>query len=79
MKPAPLASLIADRMRGSRRAGMDWMAVLGEEGIIDAIVWLSGKGVTARGAGKVLDEMCAPRSPSVEEAYNAVKPPGTGE
>jgi len=78
MKPAPLASLIADRMRGSRRAGMDWMAVLGEKGIIDSIVWLSGKGVTAKGAGMVLDEMCAPRRPSVEEAYNGVKPQGTG-
>jgi glutamyl-tRNA(Gln) amidotransferase subunit E len=74
MKPAPLASLLADRMRGSKRAGRDWMGVLGREGIASAIVWLSEKGVTARGAASVLDRMCLTGPGRVEEAFEAVKP-----
>lgn len=74
MKPAPLASLLADRMRGSRRAGKDWMGTLGEDTLMESIVWLSGKGVTARGAGYVLDRMCTQKGTSVEKAYESVKP-----
>lgn len=74
MKPSPLASLLADRMRGSRRAGRDWMSVLGEEGIRNTIIWLSGKGVSARGAAQVMDRMCSMKDPSVEEAFQSVKP-----
>ena len=73
MKPAPLASLLADRMRGSRRAGRDWISVLGSHGIRDAVIWLSENGVTARGASKVLDLMTTGKT-TVEEAYQAVKP-----
>lgn len=78
MKPAPLASLLADRMRGSRRAGKDWMGTLGEEEIARSLVWLSEKGITARGAGLVLDAMSTQAEPSVEKAWNQVKPDRTG-
>lgn len=74
MKPAPLASLLADRMRGSRRKGMDWMGTLGPEGVERALIWLSNKGVTAKGAGAVLDRMCLTEDHDVETAFEAVKP-----
>lgn len=73
MKPAPLASLLADRMRGSRRAGRDWMKVLGAEGISSAVISLSEKGVTAKGAAGILDLM-ALKNINVDEAYQVVKP-----
>lgn len=74
MRPAPLASLLADRMRGSKRMGMDWMTILGEGGIEQVLVWLSGKGVTAKGAAGILDRMCLDPGITVEEAFEAVKP-----
>ena len=74
MKPAPLASLLADYMRGSRRKGRDWMKTLGVDTIRESIVWLSGRGVTAKGSGYVLDYMCSMEKPSIEEAYQSVKP-----
>ena len=78
MKPSQLANLLADRMRGSRRKGMDWMGSLGEDTIKASLVRLSEKGVTARGAGRVLDMMSTMDKPSLEAAFQAVKPSCSG-
>ncbi len=74
LRPAPLASLLADRMRGSRRAGFDWMKTLKEEGIHNTIVWCSENGVTAKGSWHILDWMSENRGFTPEEAFKAVKP-----
>jgi len=74
LKPKPLASLLADRMRGSRRSGCDWMNTLEEDGIKDAVVWCSGNGITAKGAWHVLDWMSENPGCTPEEAFKAVKP-----
>ncbi|MEA3267468.1 MAG: Glu-tRNA(Gln) amidotransferase subunit GatE [Candidatus Fermentibacteria bacterium] len=73
-RPAPLASLLADRMRGSRRAGFDWMKTLKEEGIHSTIVWCSENGVTAKGSWHILDWMSENSGCTPKEAFNAVKP-----
>lgn len=74
MKPAPMASLLADRMRGSRRRGMDWMSTLGAEGIVSALSALSKEGITAKGAAMVLDRMCCVNGATVMEALDSVRP-----
>lgn len=53
---------------------MDWMGTLGPEGVERALIWLSNKGVTAKGAGAVLDRMCLTEDHDVETAFEAVKP-----
>ncbi|MCD4706784.1 MAG: Glu-tRNA(Gln) amidotransferase subunit GatE [Candidatus Sabulitectum sp.] len=74
MKPKPLASLLADRMRGSRRAGKDWMKTLGKEGIRDTAIWCSKKGVTAKGSRHILDWISENPGCVPEEAFKTVKP-----
>ena len=74
MKPCPLASLLADRMRGSRRAGKDWIHNLEEKGIRDTVVWCSRNGVTAKGAWHVLDWMACNPGCTPEQAFKMVKP-----
>jgi glutamyl-tRNA(Gln) amidotransferase subunit E len=73
-KPKPLASLLADRMRGSRRAGIDWMKALQMKGIRDALVWCSKNGITPRGSWHILDWMTENPGCTPEEALVAVKP-----
>jgi len=73
-KPKPLASLLADRMRGSKRAGMDWMKALQAEGVRDALVWCSRKGLTPMGSRYILDWMSEKPGSAPEDAFTAVKP-----
>ncbi len=74
LRPVPLASLLADRMRGSRRAGCDWMKTLKKEGIHNTIVWCSENGVTAKGSRHILDWMSEKSGRTPEEAFKTVKP-----
>ncbi len=74
LKPKPLASLLADRMRGSRRAGKDWLKVLKEDRIRDTIVWCSENGITAKGAWHILDWISENPGLTPEEAFKVVKP-----
>ncbi|MCK5785426.1 MAG: Glu-tRNA(Gln) amidotransferase subunit GatE [Candidatus Sabulitectum sp.] len=74
LKPKSMASLLADRMRGSRRAGKDWMKALGEERIKDTIVWCSTNGITAKGSRYILDWLSGNPTSTPEEALTAVKP-----
>ncbi len=74
MKPKPLASLLADRMRGSRRAGIDWIKTLNEDGIRDAVVWCSNNGITAKGSRYILDWLSENPGCAPEKAFKAVKP-----
>ncbi len=73
-QPKPLASLLADRMRGSRRAGKDWKKALKETGIKDTIVWCAQNGVTEKGAWHILDWLSINPDSTPEEAFKAVKP-----
>ncbi len=74
LKPKALASLLADRMRGSKRAGRDWMEVLGDDAVQKAIVWCFGQGLTSKGAWHILDWMSLNPNSTIEEALMAVKP-----
>ncbi len=74
MNPKPLASLLADRMRGSRRAGFDWMDKLGLEEIENVIIWSSERGVSEKGARYLLDWLSINDNSIIEEAYKATKP-----
>lgn len=74
LKPGPLASLLADRMRGSRRAGKDWMKALDVNGIRDTVIWCCKNGVTTKGAWFVLDWMSENPGCTPEEAFKVVKP-----
>lgn len=74
LKPKPLASLLADRMRGSRRAGKDWIKVLKEDRIRDTIVWCSENGITVKGAWHILDWISENPGRTPEEAFKVVKP-----
>jgi len=74
MNPKPLASLLADRMRGSRRAGFDWMDKLGLEKIKNVIIWSSEKGISEKGARYLLDWLSINDNSIIEEAYKATKP-----
>ncbi len=74
LKPKALASLLADRMRGSKRAGRDWIKVLGIDGVQKAIIWCFTKGVTSKGAWHILDWMSLNADSTLEQALKAVKP-----
>ncbi len=74
MNPKPLASLLADRMRGSRRAGFDWMDKLGLEKIKNVIIWSSEKGISEKGARYLLDWLSINDNSIIEDAYKATKP-----
>jgi glutamyl-tRNA(Gln) amidotransferase subunit E len=73
-KPNPLASLLADRMRGSRREGKDWLKTLTEDGIRKTLVWCSDNGVSTVGARYILDWMSINPEATPETAFKAVKP-----
>lgn len=73
-KPSALANLLADRMRASRRAGLDWEQVLGTERIIGTIVWASDNKVSARGAHQMLDALTANPALTPTDAFLSVRP-----
>ena len=73
-KPKPLASLLADRMRGSKRAGKDWVKKLKEIGVRDTLVWCSDNSITTKGARHILDWMSDNPDCTHEEAFKATKP-----
>lgn len=74
LKPKALASLLADRMRGSRRSGKDWMKELTTDGIQKTVIWCSENGVASKGAWHILDWMSQHPGCTPEEAFEAVKP-----
>lgn len=73
-KPSALANLLADRMRGSRRAGADWMAVLGSGRIVETLLWSWGKGISPPGSQMVLDTLTAHPELTPEQAFERVRP-----
>ena len=74
LKPKALASLLADRMRGSKRAGRDWIKVMGIDGVQKTIEWCFTKGLTSKGAWHILDWMSQNADSTLEQALKAVKP-----
>lgn len=73
-KPSALASLLADRMRGSRRAGFDWMAALGADRLLETMVWACENRISPRGAQLVLDELARQPELTPSGAYMKVRP-----
>ncbi len=73
-RPCQLASLLADRMRGSKRQGKDWMKTLTEKGVRDTVIWCFENGISTTGARYILDWMSLNPSEAPEVAFKAVKP-----
>lgn len=73
-KPSALANLLADRMRASRRAGMDWMRVLGAPLVEETMAWASLQKVGPRGTQMILDAMTRNPELSPSDALLQVKP-----
>lgn len=73
-KPSALANLLADRIRGSKRAGLDWMAVLGVERFTETLVWACENRISARGGQLILDELTRQPGLTPPEAYLKVRP-----
>lgn len=71
---ASLAWLLTDRARGSRRAGRDWRT-LGEASMAAILAECSSRGLTVRGAARVLDAMSGPGGADLDEAVAAAGAP----
>lgn len=65
--PGALAWLLTDRRRGSRRSGSDW-ASLGEERVGSILIECFEKGVSIKGAARVLDVVASVPGLTVQEA-----------
>ncbi len=76
-RPSELAYLLTDRLRGSRRAGLDWLE-LGEDRIVEAVRFCSESGVTLSAAAALLDALAEIPDMSLEEGLERVRPPGLG-
>ncbi len=72
-RPSELAHLLTDRLRGSRRAGRDWLA-LGEDRIVEAVGFCDHSGVTLKAAAELLDTIAANPEIPLEEALERIKP-----
>ncbi len=73
-KPSALANLLADRMRASRRAGLDWMKELGADRVEETLAWASQQEIAPKGAQLILDAMTRNRELSPSDALLRVKP-----
>jgi glutamyl-tRNA(Gln) amidotransferase subunit E len=73
-KPSALANLLADRIRASRRNGLDWMGVLGCERITETLVWANGNRISPVGARMILDYLAARPEQTPDQAFEAVRP-----
>jgi glutamyl-tRNA(Gln) amidotransferase subunit E len=72
-RPSELAYLLTDRLRGSRRAGHDWLA-LGEDRIVKAVGFCDSAGVTLKAAASLLDRLAEAPDTPLADALEAVKP-----
>lgn len=70
--PATLAWLLTDRLRGSRRDGADW-AALGEERVGSILIECFEKGVSAKGAARVMDAVASDPGFTVQEAISRAR------
>ena len=73
-RPSELAYLLTDRLRGSRRSGLDWLG-LGEDAIVEAVEFCDSQGVTLKAAASLLDKVSEAPDTPLADALEAVKPP----
>ena len=72
-RPSELAYTLTDRLRGSRRAGFDWLA-LGEKRIVETVSYCHEKGLTLKAAAAMLDLLAQKPEMTQEKALERVKP-----